>query len=313
MNPTVLCIGGVNLDSKLKLAEPLRMGTSNPVSSRISSGGVARNVAENLARLESRVFLLGVFGDDPEGNRLRGELQKLKIDCSCSLVVSEKRSGSYTAIEDPEGEMLLALADMELADSMPVDHFEKNWKTLPRPDAVFLDTNFSEPVLEWVIERCKKENLPLHVDPVSIAKSNKLPGQLSGVDTLQPNLGELESLSGKSLTSDDEQASACRILLERGVKNVVLSLGSGGLNCINGESRIRIETNPVQTFDVTGAGDALSAGVLWGRLQRWSMEQACRTGMLMAEKALQCKHSVWPELKREKLLKLLNRDTKDAS
>ena len=116
MKPSVLCIGGANLDRKLKLSEPLRMRTSNPVTSEVSPGGVARNVAENLARLGCKVGLLSTFSDDLEGNWLLDHLNSAGVDVSPSLIVPGRKSGSYTALQDAEGEMLLAMADMEIAD-----------------------------------------------------------------------------------------------------------------------------------------------------------------------------------------------------
>ena len=100
MKPSVLCIGGANLDRKLRLSETLRMGTSNPVSSEVSPGGVARNVAENLALLGCKVRLLSTFSDDLEGNWLLDHLNSAGVDVSPSLIVPGRKSGSYTALQD---------------------------------------------------------------------------------------------------------------------------------------------------------------------------------------------------------------------
>ena len=158
--------------------------------------------------------------------------------------------------------MLLAMADMELADSMSVDHLEKSWNALGIPDAVFLDTNFPEPVLNWVIEQCLQGGLELHVDPVSVPKSRKLPNSLEGIHTLQPNLDELESLTGKSLSKREDRMDACQSLLDQGVKKIILSLGSEGLQFVSRKHQFMLPVIPVKARDVTGAGDALCAGVL---------------------------------------------------
>ena len=244
MKPSVLCIGGANLDRKLRLSEPLRMGTSNPVSSEVSPGGVARNVAENLARLGCKVRLLSTFSDDLEGNWLLDHLNSAGVDVSPSLIVPGRKSGSYTALQDAQGEMLLAMADMELADSMSVDHLEKSWNALGIPDAVFLDTNFPEPFLNWVIQQCLQGGLELHVDPVSVPKSRKLPNSLEGIHTLQPNLDELESLTGKSLSKLEDRMDACQSLLDHGVKKIVLSLGSEGLQFVSKKHQFMLPVIP---------------------------------------------------------------------
>ena len=307
MNPTVLCIGGANLDRKLKLSEPFKMGTSNPVTSQISCGGVARNVAENLTRLDYCAVLLSTFSDDLDGSWLLGQIESMGIDCSPSLKQPGMNSGSYTALQNPDGEMLLAMADMQLADSITVDQMEKIWKSMSLPDAVFLDTNFPKAVLKWVIEQCRKNRLVLHVDPVSVAKSRKLPESLEGIDTLQPNLDELESLTGTSLLKHEQQIDACKSLLERGVKKVVLSLGSGGLLWVSEESQFSIPAISVKVTDVTGAGDALCAGVLWGQIKGYSNQISSEAGMMMATKTMECDSSVWPGLRPSYLKPLLDK------
>ena len=305
MKPTVLCIGGANLDRKLRLSEPLRMGTSNPVSSEVSPGGVARNVAENLARLGCKVGLLSTFSDDLEGNWLLDHLNSAGVDVSPSLIVPGRKSGSYTALQDAQGEMLLAMADMELADSMSVEHLEKSWNALGIPDSVFLDTNFPEPVLNWVIEQCLQRGLELHVDPVSVPKSRKLPNSLEGIHTLQPNLDELESLTGKSLSKREDRMDACHSLLDQGVKKIILSLGSEGLQFVSREDQFMLPVIPVKARDVTGAGDALCAGVLWGNLKGGSDQMSAQAGLMMAAKTMECDSSVWPDLQPEFLEPLL--------
>jgi pseudouridine kinase len=54
----VVCIGAANIDRKLRPAAALLMGTSNPARQEESFGGVARNIAENLARLGADVALV---------------------------------------------------------------------------------------------------------------------------------------------------------------------------------------------------------------------------------------------------------------
>ena len=77
----VLVIGASGLDVVSRLDGVLRPGTSNPANIRTSFGGVARNVAENLARLGQPVKLLTVIGRDRLGEEiLAQEDRKLKHD-----------------------------------------------------------------------------------------------------------------------------------------------------------------------------------------------------------------------------------------
>ncbi len=70
----IICIGGANLDRKFHVKGNVQFGTSNPASSSFSVGGVGRNIAENLGRLNHQVTLLTTAGKDadlqaiPEGS-----------------------------------------------------------------------------------------------------------------------------------------------------------------------------------------------------------------------------------------------------
>jgi pseudouridine kinase len=112
----VVCIGAANLDRKLRTLGPLALGTSNPASQSESFGGVARNIAENLARLGAPVALLTAVGADSSGAALLAHAESLGIDTRGALRLDGASSGTYTAVLDQNGEMVVALADMALYD-----------------------------------------------------------------------------------------------------------------------------------------------------------------------------------------------------
>ena len=68
MERTVACIGAAHIDRKATAAGPIVPGSSNPVTMRVGAGGVARNVAENLARLGLSVTMVSRVGHDREGD-----------------------------------------------------------------------------------------------------------------------------------------------------------------------------------------------------------------------------------------------------
>ena len=67
---SIVCIGGANVDRKARLLAPFQLGTSHPVTTTQTAGGVARNVAENLGRLAQPVSLVSTVGDDRDGQWL---------------------------------------------------------------------------------------------------------------------------------------------------------------------------------------------------------------------------------------------------
>ncbi|MCK9927295.1 PfkB family carbohydrate kinase, partial [Frankia sp. Mgl5] len=82
--------------------------------------------------------------------------------------------------------------------------------------------------LRYLINRCGEEQIPLYIDPVSSAKAKKLPERLDGVDTILPNREEAEILASMEIVTIEDCQEACRRIRERGVKNVIVTLGEQG-------------------------------------------------------------------------------------
>ncbi|HXA51089.1 MAG TPA: PfkB family carbohydrate kinase, partial [Candidatus Acidoferrum sp.] len=108
----IACIGGAHIDRHGMLKQPLVPATSNPGNVTCDFGGVARNVAENLARLGREVTMVSLVGDDESGRAVVSQLASLGVDTS-AIAVSPRPTASYTAILQPGGELVLGLADMD--------------------------------------------------------------------------------------------------------------------------------------------------------------------------------------------------------
>jgi pseudouridine kinase len=293
----ITCIGGANVDRKVQTFNPIRYQTSNPAFSTISSGGVARNVAENLGRLSCSTSLLTCVGDDKEGDWLLEETRHHQVDTHPSFVVPSERTGTYTAILNSSGEMELALADMQIYEQIEPSLLNKRWSFVSSSQMVFLDTNFPEATLSYLIERCKKEGIPLCINPVSAPKAKKLPKDLHGVNLIIPNKDEAEVLSGVRIGQQADYLRAGERILEKGVNQVIITLGEDGVFwATNSGMSEHILPFPVQTVDVTGAGDSLIAGVLFGLSQGESLSTSCRLGLASASYTIQTKETVYPHL-----------------
>lgn len=108
----VVCVGGATVDRTYRAQKVLRPGTSNPVTSARSFGGVARNVAESLARLGTRVAWVSAVGDDESGRFLLAHLAGIGIDVSHVRTVPGRATAEYVAVVEPSGELAIGLADM---------------------------------------------------------------------------------------------------------------------------------------------------------------------------------------------------------
>jgi pseudouridine kinase len=303
MTKNIFCSGGANIDRKLNVIGTFHNGTSNPVSSAMSFGGVARNVAENLANWTSNVHLQCATGADSDGEHLLAHMQQLGVDITHSFSLSDHSTAHYYAVLDDQGDLLSAFADMKIYDFIPADRYVAAWDCWPENSIVFIDTNLPAALIHQAVVRCKTKGIRLCIDPVSIAKASKLPASLENVYLLKPNQDEASALTGISITSITDSIKAGRLLRDRGVRNVVISMGISGYVIVNEAIEQHFPVVPADNIkDVNGAGDAFIAGILYGLQQGFSIPEACQSGSIAAALTVQSADTVASHISASSLL-----------
>ncbi|MEH0168133.1 carbohydrate kinase family protein [Roseateles microcysteis] len=295
----LLCIGGANIDRKLSSLSPIRPGTSNPARLvKESPGGVARNIAENLARLGLPVQLLTAVGMDATGQGLLAQAQSLGVDTSGSLQVPDAATGSYTAVLDANGQMLVALAHMELAERLSPEFLRSTAAQRAQARMLVADLNLPADSISLLLEEAHAAGLPTVLVAVSEPKMARLPQDLRGLRCLVLNLGELEALCGEKLKSAAAKQRALIGLRERGLQDLVITEGRKGVLCSRPDGRFTALAAPAtDVLDVTGAGDAFAAGLCHGLDRKpEDLESACRQGLTLAALTLQTTATVHPDL-----------------
>lgn len=329
----VVVIGGANIDLRGRPAgEVLERHTSNPGKINVDSGGVGRNIAHNLALLNVPVTLLSAVGDDGEGIRILEETGKAGVKMEQMIISGEHPTGIYLAILDEKGEMEAAVSDMRILEEITVEYLRSKAYLIKGSKIVVVDTNIPEESIGYVVDLCNKVKVPILVEPVSVEKAKKLRGILNGrwtVDYITPNRDELASISGMEI-GDDQDINLVRAAEElkgKGVKNVIVTLGERGVYVSSkggsfrgegegpGEREGNSEKDDIgrgwkrfirpsvgKAVDVTGAGDALAAGLVYGIYKGYSMEVAARFGLGAAALTISTKEAVRRDL-REGLLR----------
>jgi pseudouridine kinase len=283
-----VCIGGACIDRKYSCIEPALPGTSNPARAVRSFGGVARNVAENLARFGVPVSLLTVAGNDENGRALVQHARDCGIDTSLVDFDADAPTSEYAALVNPNGDLLFGVADMRAIESLSASHVDRHWASIERASWLFLDCNVSADVLASCIERCRTARVRLAIDAVSEVKVRRLPARLDGVSLLFLNEGEAVSYVGAA------PANASRVR-QRGAAAVVMTRGAAGI-VLAADTEIEIAAASARCIDPTGAGDALIAAALHRMLQGDDLSQAVRAGVIAAARTVESPESVRPDL-----------------
>ncbi len=328
----VVVIGGANIDLRGRpVGEVLERHTSNPGKINVGSGGVGRNIAHNLALLNVPVTLLSAVGDDGEGIRILEETGKAGVKMDQMIISGKYPTGIYLAILDSAGEMEVAVSDMQILEEITVEYLRSKAYLIKESKVVVMDTNIPEESIEYVVNLCNKVKVPLLIEPVSVEKAKKVrkvldvsgKGRGSGkwvIDYITPSEDELESILGAEIDNDEDTdiVGAVEELKGRGAKNVIVSLGERGIYVSSGggsgvsdfsegewgdsEPGKFMGSYKGEVVDVTGAGDALVAGLVYGIYNGYSLEVAARFGLAAAALTISSKEAVRRDL-REGLLR----------
>lgn len=299
----VLVIGSAGVDIVGRLKNELRMGISNPAHIRSSYGGVARNVAENLARLGQPVTLISAVGDDAAGEDLIDELVDAGINIDHIFHSDQHPTGSYLAIVNSDGELQVALDDMRASSQLTPGFMRERTHLFKEASAVFLDANLPKDTLRTIISLARHASIPICADPATSILAVKLRPYLKYLDMITPNSTEAAVLTDHPVLPSRrrEAVQAAKELVAQGVGIVVVALAQFGVSYATSETSGQISAIRTSIIDPTGAGDALTATVLFGLLNQMNIDEAVRLGVSAASLTLGYRGAVVPDLSLEKL------------
>lgn len=301
--PYIAVVGGVNIDVCGKPFSPPVPRDSNPGQVTVSLGGVGRNIAHNLSLLGVSVSLVTALGEDYNAQRVAQSCQALGIDLSHALRVPGAATSTYVALTDHQGEMELAVSDMDIYRHLSAAYLSGHLDFLNQAAVVVVDANLPQETLDFLAQRCAA---PIFADPVSTVKGEKLRGILGALHTLKANRMEAAMLSGVEIADDAGLERAAQGLLDTGLGRVFISLGPDGVLCAQGSERLRLAAVPGEMKNATGCGDAFMAALAWSFLEGLSLGDTARAALAAAAVALAGPETVNPSLSAQRVRQLTN-------
>ncbi|MFN2571787.1 MAG: bifunctional heptose 7-phosphate kinase/heptose 1-phosphate adenyltransferase [Gemmatimonadales bacterium] len=262
----IVVVGDAMLDVYL-VGDADRVSPEAPVpvvtvhASRHGLGGAA-NVAANVAALGAECRLVAVVGADTRGTSVRTELEDLRLSAEFLVVDSGRPTTAKTRVV-ARGQQMLRI-DEEIDAPLSARVMEQVGQALERAlqnaDALLIEDYNKGTLVPQVIERglaiAKKRALPVVVDP-----KFKNFFAYRGATVFKPNLRELELAMGAALDLAHPN-SLPETLTKLAVDNLLLTLGAEGMLLATKDGAItRIPTRAREVFDVSGAGDTVTAWV----------------------------------------------------
>lgn len=269
----ILVVGGMNMDILGRAEHAFLAGDSLPGTIKQRPGGVARNIAACLSLNGALVELVCPLGSDEPGKALREACAREGIGLRYAVDM-EFPTSVYLAVHDQGGDMVCAINDMRTMEALTPEILRVQLGRLGLFDAAVLDANLREDSLLAAADFLK---FPLIADPVSAAKARRLLPILSRLYAIKPN-----RLEANEMTGETDYRKAAEVLVRRGVRQVFISLGNDGLFLMDKETSGHLPAIPVPPVSLTGAGDAMTAGLALGIARGMSITETARNGLLAA-------------------------------
>ncbi|MCE1179142.1 MAG: carbohydrate kinase family protein [Micrococcales bacterium] len=300
---SAVVVGGAVMDIKGHSAAPAVLHTSNPGQTNTAPGGVGRNIAENIARLGSAVELVAPLALDPMGEQVRAVTAAAGVGVR-HLLPTASATGTYLAVLDDLGELVVGIADMRATDTLAPGDLDAVASVITGADLVVAEGNLPAEVIGRVLDLAAERAVPVVVEPVSVAKAARLSPALSTerpVLAITPNVDELAALVGLdgsgALADEAAVVAAARALHDRGIEHVWVRRGtSGSLLASRDGSAVCIAAPRVDALDVTGAGDSMTGAFVHALLRGDSPVRAAVFGQAAAGLTVQSSETVRPDI-----------------
>lgn len=259
----ILVIGDVMLDrywsgqaSRISPEAPVPVVKVKDIEERV---GGAANVALNIAKLGAKVTLLGVIGDDVNGQQLQFLLHSQGVECD---FVVEKNRHTICKLRVMAQHQQLIRIDFE---ETPLHFNSANLATrlqnhLANNDIVVF-SDYGKGTLEHVADyilQAKNAGLKTLVDPKGTDYS-----RYKNADLITPNLGELKAVVGEGEINTLIEKGRDLLALQN-IENLLLTRGEAGMSLIDAKSTYSLPAQAKDVFDVTGAGDTVIAVMALG-------------------------------------------------
>lgn len=254
-SPLVAVVGSTNLDLVFTSATLPRAGeTLLGGDFATHPGGKGGNQSVAIARLGGNISFVGCIGSDANGGVLRASLESAGVQTGSLVVDPEKPSGTAAILVDDRGMNMIVVAPGSNRNLMP-SHVQTAYAT-QKPTVALAQLEIR---LDTVLAAAEADLFILNPAPAC-----DLPDELfAKCEVITPNETEMEALTGILPTDDASCMAASCCLFDKGVKNVVVTLGERGSYWATPKGGRRFEAPSVKPVDTTAAGDAFSGALAW--------------------------------------------------
>lgn len=258
----IVVVGSSNMDLVAKAPRiPVPGETISGTDFFMAPGGKGANQAVAAAKLGADVIFIARLGKDVFAEKSLENFKNVNIDTkyieqlddvpSGTAIISIEDSGQNSIIVIPGANSKLSGADVEKGEA-----------DIASAAVVVAQLEGPLETVERTAEIAKVNNIPFILDP---APARPLSDELLGmVDIIKPNETETEILTDITVKDDTSAAKAADVLLAKGIKTVIITLGDKGFMLATKDNKEMIPSHKVEVVDTTAAGDAFTGALAYG-------------------------------------------------
>lgn len=250
----VTVFGSINLDRTIRTERMPQAGETIHTKEIFSAGGgKGANQAVAAKRLGANTAFIGAVGDDESGELMMELLREENLDLSGVQVLEGVATGqAFIIVDDNSENRILVHGGANMA--VKPEDIEASQSMITSSDC--LVSQFETPMacIQKAFEIARNNGVMTILNPAP-AQKEVSDALLQLTDLIVPNETEAEILTGIKVVDEESMARASEQLMNRGVKNVIITLGSrGAYYHVNGKTGI-IPAFKVDAKDTTAAGD----------------------------------------------------------
>lgn len=276
----VTVVGSMNYDSTIHVNKfPLPGETILAKSYSNSLGGKGANQAAALAKVGLEVSMIGVVGQDNEGQAMLNELNHLGINTDSVHLSKEQPTGrAQIVVEESGNNNIIVISGAN--GTFSKEYIEQSYEAISYADAILAQLEIPIETVQHAFILAKKLNKLTVLNPAPVCSLKE--ELLQNVDILIPNEIEMEKLYGKSVKSYENLEMACKYFTDLGVKIIIVTLGERGCYYYHEGQGKFTECYSVKAIDTTAAGDSFIGGFLGNYLETKDINQAIDFGQRVA-------------------------------
>ncbi len=218
-------------------------------------GGKGANQATAAAKLGADVLMVSAIGNDAFGKEYLENYKRHGIETRFVNVIEGTATGVASIIVESNGQNRILLYK-GANDKFTPEMIQTAGDELKKCGLIVLQLEIPLESVYAAIDFANENKIPVLLNPAPAVKELSIE-KACKCDFFVPNETELGILTGMPIETEEEIKAAAKFLLDKGLKNIIVTMGSRGSLWISGDGKEeKVPTRKVQAVDSTGAGDS---------------------------------------------------------